>query len=82
MSVEETSGALTAAAPTTNLPLVDIDAGQTLTVYAEATSGNLIPRIILRDYGGKALESGNLLGREPIGNASIHHVGDRGWILA
>jgi hypothetical protein len=63
-SVEEASGTLTAATPTVNLKLVDIDAGQTLTAYAEATSGNLIPRLILRDYGGKALEAGNLRGQE------------------
>ena len=64
-SVEEASGTLTAAAPTVNLKLVDIDAGATLTAYAEATSGNLIPTLILRDYGGKALEAGNLSGQEP-----------------
>ena len=58
-------GALTAAAPTASLKLVDIDAGNTLTAYAEATSGNLIPALILRDYGGKAIEAGNLSGQEP-----------------
>lgn len=65
VSVEEAKGALTAAAPTASLRLADIDAGQSLTVYAEATSGNLIPRIILRDFGGKALEAGNARGQEP-----------------
>ena len=65
MSVEEASGALTAAAPTASLKLADIGAGQSLTVYAEATSGNLIPVVILRDFGGKALEAGNLGGQEP-----------------
>jgi hypothetical protein len=65
MSVEEASGTLTASAPAVSLKLVDIDAGQTLTAYAEATSGNLIPMLILRDYGGKALEAGNLGGKEP-----------------
>ena len=45
--------------------LVDIGAGATLTAYVEATSGNLIPRVTLRDYGGKALEVGNLRGQEP-----------------
>ena len=64
-SVEEASGSLTAAAPAASLKLVDIDAGNTLTAYAEATSGNLIPALILRDYGGKAIEAGNLSGREP-----------------
>ena len=64
-SVEEASGALTAAAPTASLKLADLDAGQSLTVYVEATSGNLIPVVILRDFGGKALEAGNLGGQEP-----------------
>ena len=65
VSVEEASGALTAAAPTASLKLADIGAGQSLTVYAEATSGNLLPVVILRDFGGKALEAGNLSGQEP-----------------
>ena len=64
-SVEEASGTLTAAAPTVNLKLVDIDAGETLAAYVEATSGNLIPTLILRDYGGKAVEAANLGGQEP-----------------
>ena len=64
-SVEEASGTLTAAAPTVSLKLVDIDAGATLTAYAEATSGNLIPTLIVRDFGGKAVEAGNLRGQEP-----------------
>jgi hypothetical protein len=64
-SVEEATGALTAAAPAANLNLADLDAGQSLTVYVEATSGNLIPVVILRDFGGKALEGGNLGGQEP-----------------
>ena len=65
LSVEEASGILTAAAPAVNLKLVDIDAGSTLTAYVEATSGNLIPTVILRDYGGKPLEAGNLDGQKP-----------------
>ncbi len=65
VSVEESAGALTAAAPTASLNLADLDAGQSLTVYVEATSGNLIPMIALRDFGGKALEAGNLGGQEP-----------------
>ena len=64
-SVEEASGALTAAAPTASLKLADIGAGQSLTVFVEATSGNLLPIVILRDFGGKALEAGNLSGLEP-----------------
>lgn len=65
VSVDEASGTLTASVPAASLDLVDLDAGQRLTVYAEATSGNLIPVVILRDFGGKALEAGNLGGQEP-----------------
>jgi hypothetical protein len=65
VAVEEASGTLTATTPLATLPLVDMDVGQTLTVYVEATSGNLIPVVFLRDFGGKALESGNVLGQEP-----------------
>jgi hypothetical protein len=64
-SVEEASGTLTAATPKVSLKLDDVGAGQTLAAYAEATSGTLIPTLILRDYGGKALEAGNLGGKEP-----------------
>jgi hypothetical protein len=65
VSVQEVTGTLTATAPATSLGLVDLDAGQSLTAYVEATSGNLIPMLALRDYGGKALEAANLGGREP-----------------
>jgi hypothetical protein len=64
-SVQEVTGTLTAASPLATLGLVDLGVGQTLSAYAEATSGNLIPVLILRDYGGKALEAGNLGGQEP-----------------
>jgi hypothetical protein len=71
-SVEEASGTLTPATPMMSLGLADIGAGETLTVYVEATSGNLIPMAILRDYGGKALEAGNLGGQEP--QATLQHT--------
>ena len=64
-SVEEASGTLTAATPSVNLELVDIDAGETLVVYVEAISGNLVPRLALRDYGGKALQASNQDGQGP-----------------
>jgi hypothetical protein len=64
-SVEAATGTLTAATPKVDFVLADIDAGQTVTAYVEATSGNLIPMLILRDYGGKALEAGNLGGKQP-----------------
>ena len=64
-SVEAAAGSLTAAAPAVSLKLVDIAAGQSLAVYVEATAGNLIPMVILRDFGGKALEAANLAGQAP-----------------
>lgn len=64
-SVEEATGALGADAPVANVRLADLDAGETLFVSAEATTGNLRPAVILRDFGGKALAAANLGGQEP-----------------
>lgn len=64
-AVEETSATITAEVPIMKFRLADIEAGETLFVYVEPTSGNLIPAIILRDYGGKPSEEGNLDGQEP-----------------
>ncbi len=61
--VEERVGSLSAESPAVSLPLLDIDVGETLSVYVEATSGNLLPTVILRDYGSKALEASNLGGQ-------------------
>ena len=73
-SVEETSGTLTASAPSASLWLVDMDAGQTLAVYVETTAGNLIPEVILRDFGGKAVEASNLGSQAPV--ATLEHTLD------
>ena len=59
VSVEETTGTLTAASPIAKLPLVLMSPGETLTAYVEATSGNLKPVLTLRNYGGKPLEAAN-----------------------
>jgi hypothetical protein len=81
-SVEEVSGALTAAAPVASLALSEIDSGQSLTAYVEATTGNLRPILVLRDFGGKALQAGNLDGKE--GKASLEYAsgdGATGYVL-
>lgn len=62
-SVEEASGSLTAERPSNSLKLSDIEAGETLYVAVEPTSGNLIPTVILRDFGGKPIQAGNLTGQ-------------------
>ena len=82
VSVEEASGALTAAAPTASLKLADIGAGQSLTVYVEATSGNLIPVVILprlRRQGARSRQSGR---SGTPGDAGVHHDGKRRWLYA
>lgn len=64
-AVEAATGALGAETPVANVRLADLDVGETLFVYAEATAGNLLPTLILRDFGGKALAASNLGGQEP-----------------
>jgi hypothetical protein len=64
-SVQEASGSLSSAVPSINLALSELNDGQTFAAYAEATSGNLLPILILHDYGGKPLEASNLNGQQP-----------------
>lgn len=56
-AVQEITGTLTLAKPETFFTLNDIDEGDTLYVYIEATSGDLIPLVELTDYGGGALRN-------------------------
>ena len=77
VSVEEATGTLTAAAPTASLKLADLDAGQSLTVYAEATSGNLHSGghpARLRRQGARSRQRG--WSGTP-GHAGVHHDGKR-----
>jgi len=48
------------------LPLNIVDKGNTLYVYAESISGDLIPAIKLRDYGNRLLAFDNLLDEKNI----------------
>ncbi len=64
-AIQEITGTLSADTPWVNLRLVDIPAGQPLYAYVETVSGSLRPALILRDFGGKAVEAGNLGGQEP-----------------
>ncbi len=68
-AVEETTGTLSAERQATSLPLADIEAGETLYVAVDPTSGNLMPTVILRDFGGKPLQASNLNGQS--GRASL-----------
>jgi hypothetical protein len=61
--VEEATGSLTTERPAATLRLADIEAGETLYVAVESTSGNLLPTVLLRDFGGKPLQASNLDGQ-------------------
>ena len=58
-AVEEITGTLTAGKTSTFFFLNEIQPGHTLYVYAEATSGDLRPQVVLKDFGEKPLRSGN-----------------------
>ena len=64
VAVQETTGTLTADKNSTFYTLRKIDAGDTLHVFIEATSGDLKPIILLQDFGDKPLSTANVLGRE------------------
>jgi hypothetical protein len=57
--VEEKTGSLTAEAPQTIWRLSEIGPGETLYVNVAATSGDLRPIVILRDFGDKPLQAAN-----------------------
>jgi hypothetical protein len=48
--------------------------GEKLYVYAEATSGDLHPILILKDFGDKPIRSGNILGQDT--NATLEYEFD------
>jgi hypothetical protein len=64
VSVQELTDTLTAEKRSTFYTLKDVEPGDTLYVFAEATSGDLAPVVVLRDFGGKPIRSGNFLGKE------------------
>ena len=63
--VQEFSGSLDTSRPSITLPLYDFDPGDTLSVNVEATSGDLTPVLVLRDFGGKPVSVNNLQGNNP-----------------
>lgn len=78
-SVEAKAGSITADRQEVILRLNEIEAGDTLYVYVEPTSGNLAPAIFLRDYGGKATAAANLGGESELAlltHTFAHDVAD------
>jgi hypothetical protein len=61
--IQEYNGTLDAKQPSITLPLYDLDPGDMLSIFVEATSGDLTPILVLRDYGDKPVSVNNLQGR-------------------
>ncbi len=63
-AVQAEIGTLTAEKPLTFFSLRDMKSGDTLFVYVEATTGNLIPLVRLLDYGGGVLRDPNAVAQK------------------
>jgi len=64
--VQELSGNLNQDKPAISIKLSDLNPGDTLYVNLQATSGDLKPILLLRDYGNKPIQVANLNGQESI----------------
>ncbi|HTP00813.1 MAG TPA: hypothetical protein VMJ64_05515, partial [Anaerolineales bacterium] len=62
--IQDYTGSLDASKPSISLALYGFEPGETLTVFAEATSGDLKPTLTLIDYGGKPVRLGNQQGAD------------------
>ena len=60
--VQEYRGQIESGQELLTVKLHDFDAGETLFLFAEATSGDLTPVLVLRDFGGKPVGVSNLQG--------------------
>ncbi|HSG17534.1 MAG TPA: hypothetical protein VLE70_14580 [Anaerolineae bacterium] len=63
-AVQQITGTLTTGRISAFHELNQLAAGETLYAYVEATSGDLKPVLILEDFAGKAIRSGNFAGQE------------------
>ena len=74
--IQEVTGSLDSNTPSTVFNLYGLDPEDTLSVAVQATSGDLRPILVLRDYGGKPVQVGNLQGVEQ--QASLEHAFSEG----
>lgn len=74
VAVQKITGSLTREKSSTLLNLRNLLAGDTLYAYIEGVSGNLIPVLTLRDFGGKPVRTANLLGLD--NNGSLQYTFD------
>ena len=61
--IQELTGSLSQDKPAISIKLSDLNPGDTLYVNLEATSGDLKPILLLRDYGNKPVRVANLNGQ-------------------
>ncbi|GAG86833.1 unnamed protein product, partial [marine sediment metagenome] len=71
VSVQEITGSLVEGKTSTLYFLEPMESEDTLYVFIEATSGDLIPIIFLEDFGGKTLRSGNAFQRGSSGSLAF-----------
>jgi hypothetical protein len=74
--VQHLSGTLDANKPSVQIKLRDFDPGDTLYTSLQATSGDLKPILVLRDYGNKPVRIANLNGQAS--NASFQETFPQG----
>lgn len=66
IAVQEITGELGEGKNLRRITLSDMEDGDTLYVYLEPTSGDLIPSVTLYDFGDKPVASGNVLGNQEV----------------
>ena len=74
-SIKEVSGAITADKPQATFILRGLNTGDTVYAFVEATSGDLAPVLVLRNYNDKPLRTGNLSGEQS--SASLRYALER-----
>ena len=76
VAVQELTEALAADKQSTFFRLDDVSPGDTFYAYIEATSGDLAPVLVLRDFGGKPLASANVGSQET--SAALEYTFEEG----
>jgi hypothetical protein len=74
LRIQEVKGDLTPQHNSTYYRLRTIDSGATLHVWVEATSGDLKPTLVLKNYGGKIIRADNLRGKHKMAHL---YLGER-----
>ena len=76
VGVQEITGTLNQDKTSTFVELNDFKAGDSLYAYIEATSGDLVPGLMLRNFAGKPLRSANMDGKDSKASLQYTFPGD------